>query len=36
MDLVPADALATHPALSALGPEPLDPAFTAETLAGAL
>jgi formamidopyrimidine-DNA glycosylase len=35
MDLVPADQLATHPALSALGPEPLSSAFNADTLAQA-
>jgi formamidopyrimidine-DNA glycosylase len=35
MDLVARDALAGHPALSALGPEPLAPEFTASTLARA-
>jgi formamidopyrimidine-DNA glycosylase len=35
MDLVTNDALAAHPVLSALGPEPLSPAFTAATLARA-
>jgi formamidopyrimidine-DNA glycosylase len=33
MDLVAADRLATHPALSLLGPEPLSAAFNADTLA---
>ena len=35
MDLVPAGALATHPALSRLGPEPLSEAFDAVALARA-
>ena len=35
MDLVPAGALATHPALSRLGPEPLSDAFDAVALARA-
>ena len=35
MDLVPAGALATHPALSRLGPEPLSQAFDAVALARA-
>jgi formamidopyrimidine-DNA glycosylase len=35
MDLVEADRLATHPALSTLGPEPLSAAFNADSLAEA-
>jgi formamidopyrimidine-DNA glycosylase len=35
MDLVPADALASHPLLSSLGPEPLEEAFQPAVLAGA-
>ncbi len=35
MDLVPEESLATHPALSRLGPEPLSPEFNASTLARA-
>jgi formamidopyrimidine-DNA glycosylase len=35
MDLIPADALATHPALSALGPEPLSRNFDGYALARA-
>ncbi len=35
MDLVPAGQLAGHPALAALGPEPLSPAFDASALARA-
>ncbi|MBF0334587.1 MAG: bifunctional DNA-formamidopyrimidine glycosylase/DNA-(apurinic or apyrimidinic site) lyase, partial [Alphaproteobacteria bacterium] len=36
MDLVPAAALDAHPALAALGPEPLDDSFTAVALGAAL
>ena len=36
MDLLTPDALAVHPALSALGPEPLDSGFDAVALAQAL
>ncbi|KAF0113284.1 MAG: formamidopyrimidine-DNA glycosylase [Rhodospirillaceae bacterium] len=36
MDLCSATALATHPLLVRLGPEPLDPAFDGQTLAKAL
>ena len=36
MDLVPADALAAHPMLRTLGPEPLGNAFNADALAAAL
>ncbi len=36
MTLVAPDALDRHPLLAGLGPEPLDPAFTAEALAGRL
>ena len=36
MDLLTAEALAAHPALSALGPEPLAPEFDAAALAQAL
>lgn len=35
MDLIAADAVASHPALSGLGPEPLSREFNAETLARA-
>lgn len=35
MDLIAEDALAIHPVLSTLGPEPLSPAFNAATLARA-
>ncbi|MCB9959317.1 MAG: bifunctional DNA-formamidopyrimidine glycosylase/DNA-(apurinic or apyrimidinic site) lyase [Rhodospirillaceae bacterium] len=36
MDLFPAAAEAAHPLLARMGPEPLDPGFTADVLAAAL